>query len=638
MISFYNQLVVLFKRLILVYIIYFICRILFLLFNYSYFPNLTLSEIASVFFFGLRFDSFSIAFSNALFILLSILPFSFFYSKGYQNCLKFIFILLNTIFILVNCIDLVYFSFIKKRSTVDIVYQTIGGQTDVLKQIPYYIKDFWYVFIVGFALIYLFYKSYNRIKLYTKNTTYLYSAKSIIIYSLFILFISGLTLLGMRGGAKRVPIQLVDAGLYAKPQNVALVLNTPFTIMLTMDKSKIDELNFMPIDEAISNINPIKKYTHQNFKSYNVVCLILEGFSKEYTGIGNRKSYTPFLDSLMGKSLVFTNAWANGTKSIEGVAAILSSIPNLLDNPYINSSYCDNNLSSLASLLKTKGYTSSFFHGGMNGTMNFDAYSKTAGFDHYFGKNEYPNQADFDGNWGIWDEPYLKYVSKELEKTKQPFFSSIFTLSSHHPYKIPDNYSNKFPKGDLPVHESIGYADYALKQFFTNASKTNWYANTLFVILPDHTGISADPFYANTVGQHSIPILFFNPNDTSLVGKNNTTIQQIDILPSVLDYLGYNEHFFSFGQSIFSASRKNYGLFYDSGNYYLTDDSLYFTFNNYETKEIYHYKNDSALVVNSVSKFEKQKEEALYYLKSFNQLYNYGLINNKTVAENFFRK
>ena len=537
-----------------------------------------------------------------------------------------------------NCIDLVYFSFIKKRSTVDIVYQTIGGQTDVLKQIPYYFKDFWYVFIIGFTLIYLFYKSYNRIKLNTEKTSYFYSAKSIIIYISLILFISGLTLLGMRGGAKRVPIQLVDAGLYAKPQNVALVLNTPFTIMLTIDKTKIDELKFMPIEEAISFIKPIKEYSNHEFKGYNVVCVILEGFSKEYTGIGNRKSYTPFLDSLMGKSLVFTNAWANGTKSIEGVAAILSSIPNLLDNPYINSSYCDNNLSSLASLLKTKGYTSSFFHGGMNGTMNFDAYSKTAGFDNYFGKNEYPNQADFDGNWGIWDEPYLKYVSKELEKTKQPFFSSIFTLSSHHPYKIPDNYSNKFPKGDLPVHESIGYADYALKQFFTNASKTNWYANTLFVILPDHTGISADPFYANNVGQHSIPILFFNPNDTNLVGENNHVIQQIDILPSVLDYLGYNERFFSFGQSIFSKQRKNYGFFYDSGNYYLTDDSLYFTFNNYETKEIFHYKNDSTLAVNSVSKFEKQKEEALFYLKSFNQLYNYGLINNKTNAENFLRK
>jgi phosphoglycerol transferase MdoB-like AlkP superfamily enzyme len=596
------------------------------------------TEIASVFFFGLRFDSFSIAFSNALFILLSILPFSFFYSKGYQYGLKFIFLLFNTIFILVNCIDLVYFSFIKKRSTVDIVYQTIGGQTDVLKQIPYYFKDFWYVFIIGFTLIYLFYKSYNRIKLNTEKTSYFYSAKSIIIYISLILFISGLTLLGMRGGAKRVPIQLVDAGLYAKPQNVALVLNTPFTIMLTIDKTKIDELKFMPIEEAISFIKPIKEYSNHEFKGYNVVCVILEGFSKEYTGIGNRKSYTPFLDSLMGKSLVFTNAWANGTKSIEGVAAILSSIPNLLDNPYINSSYCDNNLSSLASLLKTKGYTSSFFHGGMNGTMNFDAYSKTAGFDNYFGKNEYPNQADFDGNWGIWDEPYLKYVSKELEKTKQPFFSSIFTLSSHHPYKIPDNYSNKFPKGDLPVHESIGYADYALKQFFTNASKTNWYANTLFVILPDHTGISADPFYANNVGQHSIPILFFNPNDTNLVGENNHVIQQIDILPSVLDYLGYNERFFSFGQSIFSKQRKNYGFFYDSGNYYLTDDSLYFTFNNYETKEIFHYKNDSTLAVNSVSKFEKQKEEALFYLKSFNQLYNYGLINNKTNAENFLRK
>lgn len=633
--AYYNQLVVLFKRLALVYISYFICRLLFLIFNYNHFPNLDLSELFNAFFYGLRFDSFSIAYSNAIFVLLSIIPFPFFYLPLYQRVLKIIFLTFNILFLLINCIDLVYFSFIKKRSTVDIVYQTVGGQTDVIKQIPYYLRDFWYVFIIGIVLIYLFIKSYNRIKISKGYDSYDYQFKNISIYGITFILISGFTVVGMRGGFQRVPIQLVDAGLYTKPQNVGLVLNTPFTIMLTIDKVKIDELQFMPISDAIANINPIKSFEGKEFKKQNVVLLILESFSKEFTGISNRKSYTPFLDSLMSESLVFTNAWSNGTKSIEGVPAVISSIPNLLDNPYINSTYCDNNLNSIASVLKKEGYTNLFFHGGINGTMNFDAYSQTAGFDEYHGKNEYPNQADFDGNWGIWDEPYLKYVSSELSNTKQPFLASVFTLSSHHPYKIPSEYNNKFSKGNLAIHESIGYADYALKQFFTQASKTSWYQNTLFIIVADHAGESADPFYANNVGHHTIPIIFFHPNDSTLKGTNNRVFQQMDILPSVMDYLGYNQKFFSFGKSVFLNEGKNYGIFYDSGNYYLTDDSLYYSFNNFLVKEIYHYKKDSLLSTNKSNDYKKQGEEALNYLKSFVQLYNYGLINNKTNSENF---
>lgn len=633
--AYYNQLVVLFKRLTLVYISYFICRLLFLIFNYSHFPNLDFSELFNAFFYGLRFDSFSIAYSNAIFVLLSILPFSFFYSPIYQRVLKIIFLTFNILFLLINCIDLVYFSFIKKRSTVDIVYQTVGGQTDVIKQIPYYLRDFWYVFIVGIVLIYLFIKAYNRIKISKDYNSYNYQFKNISVYVITFILISGFTVIGMRGGFQRVPIQLVDAGLYTKPQNVGLVLNTPFTIMLTIDKVKIDELHFMPIEDAIAKISPIKYYKGKEFKKQNVVLLILESFSKEFTGISNRKSYTPFLDSLMSKSLVFTNAWSNGTKSIEGVPAVISSIPNLLDNPYINSSYCDNNLNSFASELKKKEYANLFFHGGINGTMNFDAYSQTSGFDEYHGKNEYPNQADFDGNWGIWDEPYLKHVSSELSKSKQPFLASIFTLSSHHPYKIPSAYNNKFPKGNLEIHESIGYADYALKQFFTQASKTSWYQNTLFIIVADHAGESSDPFYANNVGHHTIPIIFFHPNDSTLKGTNNRVIQQMDILPSVMDYLGYDHDFFSLGKSIFSSDADNFAIFYDSGNYYLTDDSLYYTFNNFKLKEIYDYKKDSLLTVNKIKEYNKSGEAALNYLKAFVQLYNYGLINNKTNADSF---
>jgi phosphoglycerol transferase MdoB-like AlkP superfamily enzyme len=159
----------------------------------------------------------------------------------------------------------------------------------------------------------------------------------------------------------------------------------------------------------------------------------------------------------MQHSIVFENAWSNGTKSIEGIPAILSSMPSWMDNPFINSLYCNNNTQSFPMLLKKEGYFSAFFHGGINGTMNFDAYSRNARFDKYYGKQEYNNDADFDGYWGIWDEPFLQFVAKEIGTFKEPFFASIFTLSSHHPFNVPEKYKDLLPKGTLPIHQSVAY-------------------------------------------------------------------------------------------------------------------------------------------------------------------------------------
>ena len=161
----------------------------------------------------------------------------------------------------------------------------------------------------------------------------------------------------------------------------------------------------------------------------NVFVIILESFSSEHIGalthqIGNKNTdFTPFLDSLAEKSLVF-EGFANGKRSIEGIPAILASLPTWMTEDFITSQYSSNKFNSLASILKAEGYNTSFFHGGKNGTMGFDAFSKSAGFEFYYGKNEYPDQSDFDGSWGISDEPYLQYIAKTLNTTPEPFLGS----------------------------------------------------------------------------------------------------------------------------------------------------------------------------------------------------------------------
>ena len=623
--NYLNQLLFLLKRLLICYLLYFICRLLFFVGNADLFPSVNFTDFMQNAIYGLRFDTFSIFVGNSLFILLSIIPSNLYNKAFYQKTLKWIFIISNSIFIMANCIDIAYFPFIKKRSTSDLLEQ-IGGQTDLGQLLPQFLKDFWWVVIIYILLVITLVKLYKRVKPVNVTKYVFTSVKEYGIITLLFLVTSGFVVLGIRGGFQRIPIDIVNAGSVTIPEEIPIVLNTPFTLIKTVTQKAVPSYNFYN-DAFLKEHYPTNHtYNDSIFKKQNVVILVLESFSKEYTKLGVNKSLTPFLDSLMDQSLVFTNAYSNGSKSIEGIPAILSGLPSLMDNPFINSIYTNNLQTSFASVLGKEGYSTAFFHGGINGTMNFDDWAPSAGYSNYYGRNEYGNDDDYDGFWGIWDEPFLQYSIKKMNELKAPFHSAIFTLSSHHPYFVPAKYKNKFPKGPLENSESIGYADYALKQFFNEAKKQSWYNNTLFVLCADHGSISEHPFFSNVVGNQSIPIIFFKP-DNSLKGKNTTVFSQMDILPSTLQLLGYNKPFFAFGKSFLdTGSHKSY--FYANSTHYVYNDSMLFSFSNTELRSVINYKRDSTLNTELLKKYPDIENKAIQDFKVFIQTYNQTLINN----------
>lgn len=626
MISTYlHQLLLLVKRLLICYLAYFICRLFFYFANLSYFQSVRLSNVLMDCFYGLRVDSFSIVVSNALFILLSLLPVNGFWSKAYQAALKWLFVLCNGIFIAVNCIDVGYFPFIRKRSSADVLKQ-MGGQSDMLKLIPQFARDYWWVIFCFIVILWLMIHFYKRIKLPAPGKYTLSQPKQWLVIALLFIVSSGLAVIGARGGLQRVPITIVDAGAATNSEEVPIVLNTPFTIIKSIEDKSLIEYNFYPPAQLRSLYDPVRHYKDSVFKKQNVVVLILESFAKEYTKLG-RRSMTPFLDSLMDHSLLFTNAFSNGSKSIEGIPAILSSLPSFIENPFINSLYSLNDQTSFATILGAEGYQTAFFHGGINGTMNFDAWASLAGYSAYYGKNEYNNDEDFDHFWGIWDEPFLQYSVKKMNDFRQPFHSAVFTLSSHHPYKVPEKYKNKFPKGDLENSEAIGYADYSLRQFFISAAKTEWYKNTLFVLTADHGSLSGHVFYNNIVGNQTIPVLFFRP-DNSLTGLHKDVFSQMDILPSALQVLGYNKPFFSFGES-FASQKHGNDYFYANATEYLFGDSMLFCFKAQNLIQTYYYKKDSTVSEFFLNKYPRLDSMATVDFKSFFQTYNHALIHNK---------
>lgn len=616
------------KRILILFLIYQLNRLCFYFLSYSNFSDLSVFELLKICFFGIRFDAFSIFSGNSLFILLCLLPFNFYYSKKYQTLLFSVFIITNSLFILLNCIDFAYYPFNQKRLTFDFLSLMFTGETEFLKLLPHFLIKYWYLIFIYTFFVYLIIKSYKITK-YTSSTLKIeLNLKNVSLSLLYFLIYVGVTILCMRGGLQRIPIVLLDAAAYTKPNFIPILINSPFSVLKTSDLEPLKPISVIPEDLEKKYFNPIHSshhLTNNSFKNYNVCVIILESFSKEFFALGKRKSYTPFLDSLLSKSLVFENGIANGKTSINGIPAVIASLPCFLDNPYINSIYSNNVVQSLPSLLKSKNYTSVFFHGGTNGTMNFDAFAKIAGYDKYYGRTEYKNDTDYDGQWGIFDEPFLQKVAEEMSSLKQPFFSSIFTLSSHNPYKVPEKYKGKFPKGNYDITETIGYSDFSLKCFFEKIKNQPWFDKTLFVITSDHTAASEDKFYASAIGQHFIPIAFYNKNITPEINKK--TVQQIDILPTVLNYLNYDTPYYSFGNNMLDTLKKPC-LFYVGPHYYCVNDSFVYTLSNFNFIEKFNFKTDS-LTSNNLKTNSKDKELEVY-CKAYIQKYTNDVIANKT--------
>jgi phosphoglycerol transferase MdoB-like AlkP superfamily enzyme len=241
--------------------------------------------------------------------------------------------------------------------------------------------------------------------------------------------------------------------------------------------------------------------------------------------------------------------------------------------------------------------------------MGFQAYAKIAGFDDYFGFEDYPNKHDFDGTWAIWDEGFLQFFASEMGKMKQPFVTSVFTASSHHPFHLPEQYKDKFPQGKHPIQQCIAYSDYSIRQFFQKVSQYDWYNNTLFVIVADHSHTPIRDEYFTGLGRYSIPILLYHPGSELRGLVDSIPVQQTDIMPSVLSYLNYDKPFFAYGQDVFTTKvADKFVINYNNGIYQLVKGDFLQQFDGEKTRAVYNYKTDTLLRNNIIGQVDGQDE------------------------------
>jgi hypothetical protein len=612
------------RRIGIAFVSFTLSRLLFFLFNYTKFQDAGLYE----FLVGLRFDALSISWAFLPFIVFSILPIPYREKPLYQSVLKFLFHLSNTICIIFNLIDVEFFKIINNRSTASL-FDMVTEEGNFFSMAINYSIDFWYLWFIVSFVVFISVKSYDvsapKPEPIKKPITY-YSLQ----FSQFIIIVA-LLILGLRGGTQPIPISIVDAGDMVDVKMAPLVLNTPFTILKTFEIPGVPEVKYMEEEDAKNLISLIHQphLDNKKWNKPNIVLIILESFSKEYIGYYNDgEGYTPFLDSLLNESMTFDNSFANGMRSIDGIPAITASIPLLMPSAIIRSPYAANQFNSLANTLGAFGYQTSFYHGGTDGTMGFDHYTKVAGFDVSNEMSTYPNYTEaFDGAWGIPDHLYLDYFADELNQTKNPFFSTVFTLSSHHPYKIPKQFTGKFKTGSHPILEAVSYTDYSLKLFFNKIAKQDWYNNTLFVITADHTSYKLNKKYDNSIGALKVPIAFFKPSDTTMRGKHQEVFQHIDIMPTVLEWVGYDQPYFSFGSPLSDSTNRR--AVYGQNSLQLIKDDYLLLFNGKESRGFYNYKTDPDLKSNLSDTSNKKQKEMVKELKAFKQLYNNRIIYNK---------
>ena len=528
------------NQLWIFFLLFVVLRGIFFIVNFQQFESTEIRDLFLSALYGLRLDIIPSAYLGIITTAVALV------SKFAQRVIATI---LGVFISLLHVIDVYYFEFLKERLNIGFIHLLDSSNNISLST---YLYDYWFGFalllLIGIVLVWVVRK--------TKNSNNRW--RSFLIISLVLI-------IAARGFGYK-PAKSSSVADYVNPKLYQLTYNTSLFFAESV-LNPIEQPDF--IDPTIS-IKPTKQSSDGTPKSYNYVIIILESFGKEYTGLnrGFAESYTPFLNSLMSESVVCHNAYANGLKSVDAIPAINSGIARLSDKAFIHSPKSQKKRTALTNILKPYNYTTHFFHGANNESMGFRSYLMSQGLDRYYGLNEYPKTEHHDGHWGIYDEEYFQYFASCLDTVSQPFLSAVFSLSSHHPYPIPERHKTKFTSGNIPLHKSIQYTDYALEQFFETVRSKPWFDNTIFFITADHSAKNMLHAYRTPAGKYEVPLLIYAPKILPPANIRKT-VSHIDILPTIADLSDIPLELKCTGKSVFSND-DGVVCHYDNQVYHIT--------------------------------------------------------------------
>ncbi len=580
-------------RILCLYAALMLLRVAFYLFNADILGPIQAAEFPRLLWGSLVFDSASIFYLNIPFLAASLLPFRFRQRGGYQKFLKWLFLTVNFLGLIVATGDIFYFPFKLARATLEEAH--FAGYGNFFALMGGFIVEYWYGVLLWAGVCAGLWWLYGNIpyKASTGRALPYYASQTVI------LTLSAVcSVILIRGGvsAAAFPINVGDATLYASPRKAALVLSNPFALIRTsgnklsvphyFEEPELSEL-YSPVH---NNPHPVERALAPEWKleaGTNIVLVVMESIatahikslSDQYPA--DLPSITPFIDSLVGEGFVFTNAYNNGKRSIDALPALWASIPSL-EQQFMKGSQALAKFDALPRILDRAGYATAFLHGAVHESMSFMPLGIALGIERFYMQDEYEKlhgKNDFDGKWGVWDHKFFPFAEERINDLPQPFFATLFTLSSHHPFKLPPGFGGRYPQGTQEIHPVIAYSDEALKELFARMAQRPWFENTLFILTADHGSGADNEKYLQTPYNNNVPLILYRPSHP-IRGWSAVVASHIDLMPTLLCMMGYQEPYLAFGENL--LERKHPLVSYRDEGYVIQTDSLLYRFNGRE--------------------------------------------------------
>jgi phosphoglycerol transferase MdoB-like AlkP superfamily enzyme len=601
--------------------VYALLRLAFLL---IYFENDAWppGKLTDLFYHGFRVDIAALFYINLPFLAwyFFIDPFIQFSWKNKVSVV--LFSLVNLAFLALNFLDLVYYRYNHRRSTIDL----LDVFSDSSSAFNSFFSRYWYVLLV-FTLVCI--AIVQRVKKIIARTGERRS--TLPAYFITSLMFLGIIFIIARGWSKR-PLQPSSALLYMDARYQPLLNNSTFNFLFSVVRKQttLEKKTYFTGRQLDSLFSIYRQYPQGSpFQKRNVVFFVLESFSKEFFKGYPLETRMPFFDSLMQHSTVFDHAFANALESNKGLPAILASLPDVMDEPLYLSNYSNIPFKGIGSILKEEGYNTSFFMGAEYDHFGFTRLCKSVGIDEYYSRDTYgKHKNQYDGTWGIYDEYFFRYFADVIGKKQQPFFSVLFNLSSHSPYKIPETANWLKVPGQADHQNSITYVDHSFQKLFDKIKSQPWFSNTIFVFVADH-GYRYTNERNQVLREMQVPLFIYDPRQPVRVSSDRV-VKQLDIVPSLLDKLHYSKPFTSFGTSFyrpepaFSVNRLN-------GMYHYIDSTDLIGYDDVHDRILYQYKwkEDPGLLQDQLFYKANDAGKRVILLKALLQRMNNSLTDNK---------
>lgn len=409
------------------------------------------------------------------------------------------------------------------------------------------------------------------------------------IYGGLSLLYLALLVLPLRGGWQQIPINQSAAYFSSKPFANHAGLNMPWNLgnaLLKYNKINKGLYQYMPPPEAARRVQALYAAVDTSaakqvvtVEKPNVLFIILESFTAKLIGsLGGEKGVTPNLDRLAAEGINFTNLYASGDRSEKGMVALLSGYPVQTTTSIIKYPQKTEKLPQLSSVFQQHGYSTSFYYGGELEFANIRSYLTNGGYDRLTAKADF-DPASYNSKWGAHDHVLFGRVLEELRNERQPFFSTVYTLSSHEPFEIP--IAPKFPGDDeaSKFRSSVYYTDWALGKFIAEAKKQPWWQNTVVVITADHGHPlpGNDPNFAPS--KFHIPFILTG-GAIKEKGRINGIGSQTDIATTLLAQLRLPHQHFKWSRNLLAPTSSPFAFYvFNDGFGYIIPEGT-FTFDN----------------------------------------------------------